>query len=49
MLFISPAIWLSGCRRGLFGKGFRSPVARQVIPARSPRGARVMEAGRPLD
>jgi hypothetical protein len=44
MLCISPAIWSSGWRRGFPGKGFRSPIATQVILSLSPRGALVPSA-----
>jgi hypothetical protein len=38
MLFINPAIWLSGCRRGLPANDFKSLRARQITRSSSPRG-----------
>src|SRR5260370_29878290 len=44
MLRIKRAICASGWRRGLFGKGFRSPTGRQTIFSVSPGGGCALRA-----
>jgi len=49
MLFIKPAIWLSGCWRGLPGNGFKSSTECQTIRSVRPRGSRPWVLGEARD